>query len=151
METSELVRTWLEMLITGLDAEVDEETRARVLTHCGQGCALYHGSLEQAKAIQQSTQDIDELLDKLNQQEGLWCGRWIRDDAVIFSICEACGCPLVRAGLVKPSPTFCNCSRGWVEAVFEIVLGRAVAVELNQAIGRGDPVCEFIVRFDGGA
>jgi predicted hydrocarbon binding protein len=151
METSELLRTWLDMLVTGLDAEVDEEARARVLTHCGRGCALYHGSLERAKAIQQGTQDVDELLDELNQQEGLWCGRWIRDDDIITSICEACGCPLVGAGLVKPSPTFCNCSRGWVEAVFEIVLGRPVTVELKQAIGRGDPVCEFIVRSDAGA
>jgi predicted hydrocarbon binding protein len=150
METSELVRTWLDMLVTGLDAEVDEEARARVLTHCGRGCALYHGSLERAKAIQQGTQDVDELLDELNQQEGLWCGRWIRDDDIITSICEACGCPLVGAGLVKPSPTFCNCSRGWVEAVFEIVLGKPVTVELKQAIGRGDPVCEFIVRSDAG-
>jgi predicted hydrocarbon binding protein len=151
MGIPELLRDWLEMLITGLDAEVDEETRARVLKHCGRGCALYHGSLEQAKAIQQTTQDIDGLLDALNQQEGLWCGRWIRDDDIITSICEACGCPLVRAGLVKPSPTFCNCSRGWVEAVFETVLGRPVTVELEQAIGRGDPVCEFTVRSDAGA
>jgi len=151
METSELLRNWLEMLITGLDTEVDAETRARVLKHCGRGCAIYHGSLEQAKAIQQVAQDIDGLLDTLNQQEGLWCGRWIRDGDIITSICEACGCPLVRAGLVKPSPTFCNCSPGWVEAVFEIVLRGPVTVELKQAIGRGDPVCEFTVRFDAGA
>lgn len=148
MDTSELLRTWLDMLVISLDAEVDEEARARVLTHCGRGCALHHGSLEQAKAIQQTTQDIDGLLDALNQQEGLWCGRWIRDGDTITSICEACGCPLVRAGLVKPSPTFCNCSPGWVEAVFEIVLRGPVTVELKQAIGRGDPVCEFIVRSD---
>lgn len=43
---------------------------------------------------------------------------------------------------------FCNCSRGWVKTVFGTVSGRPVEVELKQAIGRGDPVCEFVVRFD---
>lgn len=148
MEELELLRKWLETLVAGLDAEVDERTKALVMEHCGRACALHLGSVEKAKAIQHSTKETSELLDKLNQQEGFWCGRWVSDGDIIYSVCEECGCPLVRAGWVEPSPTFCNCSRGWVKAVFETVLGRPVKVELEQAIGRGDQVCEFIVRFD---
>ena len=85
------------------------------------------------------------MLDLLNRQVP-WCGSWVRDGDVITSVCEQCGCPLVRAGWVRPSPAFCNCSRGWVKAVFETALGRPVEVELGQAIGRGDPVCRFLVR-----
>jgi predicted hydrocarbon binding protein len=134
--------------MAGLDAEVDERTRAQMMEYCGRACALHHGSIERVKAIQGNVKGIDELLDKLSQQEDLWCGRWVRDRDTIYSVCEECGCPLVRAGLVKLSPTFCHCSRGWVRAVFETALGGPVKVELEQAIGRGDQVCEFIVRFD---
>lgn len=148
MEESELLRKWLEALVTGLDAELDEKTRAQVMEHCGQACAVHFGSVEKAQAIKHGAKGIGDLLDKLNQQEGLWCGRWVKDGDTIYSICEECGCPLVRVGLVELSPTFCNCSRGWVKAVFETALGRPVEVELEQAIGRGDQVCEFIVRFD---
>ena len=103
------------------------------------------GDIEKARAIKCSAQEMGEWLAKLNQQV-LWCGSWVRDGDTVTSVCEKCGCPLVRAGLVKLSPTFCNCSRGWIKAVFETVSGRPVEVELKQAISRGDPVCEFVVH-----
>jgi len=148
MEELELLRKWLETLVAGLDAEVDEKTRAQVMEYCGRACALHHGNIENAKTIKRSAKGIGELLDRLNQQENFWCGKWVKDGDTIYSICEECGCPLIRAGLVELSPTFCDCSRGWVKVVFETVLGRPVEVELKQAIGRGDQVCEFIVRSD---
>jgi predicted hydrocarbon binding protein len=144
--TIELYRKWVETLMSTLEILVDEDTRAGLMESCGRVCALHYGSIEQARAIKHSAKEMDELLYKLNQQEGLWCGKWERDGDIIYSVCKECGCPLVRAGLVKLSPTFCNCSRGWVKAVFEAVLGRPVEVELEQAIGRGDQVCRFLVR-----
>jgi len=149
MEESELLRKWLEALMTGLDAEVDEKTRAQMMESCGRVCAVHFGSIKTAQAIKHSAKGIGDLLDKLNQQKNFWCGRWVKDGDTIYSICKECGCPLIRACLVELSPTFCDCSRGWVKAVFETLLGGPVEVELEQAIGRGDQVCEFIVRFDG--
>lgn len=146
--TLELLDRWLEALMTGLETEVDGRTRARLMECCGQACALHHASIEKAKAIQHAVKDIGELLDGLNQLEDFWCGKWERDGDTIYSVCKECGCPIVRAGLIKLSPTFCECSRGWVKAVFETVLGRPVEVKLGQAIGRGDQVCEFIVRLE---
>jgi predicted hydrocarbon binding protein len=142
----ELFREWVATLVSTLEVQVGEDMRAELMEPCGRACALYHGSIEQAIAIKHSAKEIDELLDKLNQQEGLWCGKWERDGDTIYSVCEYCGCPLVRAGLVRLSPTFCNCSRGWVKAVFEAVLERPVEVALEQAIGRGDPVCRFLIH-----
>jgi len=70
----------------------------------------------------------------------------VRNQDAIACVCERCGCPLVNDGLVSSSPIFCSCSRGYVKAVFEVILGGPVVVELEQAIGRGDPVCRFVVR-----
>jgi predicted hydrocarbon binding protein len=143
--TIELSRKWVETLMCTLEILVDEDKRAGLMESCGRACALHHGDIEKARAIKDNAGQIDDLLDRLNQQI-LWCGSWVRDGDTITSVCERCGCPLVREGLVKLSPTFCVCSRGWVKAVFETALERPVEVELEQAIGRGDPVCRFSVR-----
>jgi predicted hydrocarbon binding protein len=112
---------------------------------CGKVCAKHHASIDIAKSIKQESKDIDGFLEKLNQQKDYWCGKWVREGDIIYSVCEECGCPLVLAGLVELSPTFCDCSRGWVKEVFEAALGKPVEVDLTQAIGRGDKVCKFVV------
>ena len=145
MSEIEHLSKWIAALMEGLEAEVDEETRERLMEYCGHACAFHFGSLYKAKAIQSEVTDIDELLNEINQQENFWCGKWVRDGEIIYSVCEACGCPLVRAGLVELSSTFCQCSRGWVKAVFETLLGKAIEVNLEQAIGREDKICKYIV------
>jgi predicted hydrocarbon binding protein len=147
MSELELLNEWLGALMAGLDAEVDEGSRTQLMERCGRACALHFGNIETVKTIQSNVKALDELLHELNQQQGFWCGRWVRDGDTIYSVCEACGCPLVRAGLVELSPTLCECSRGWVKAVFETALDRPVKVALEQAIGRGDPVCRFVVQY----
>jgi len=141
----EHLRKWIAALMTGLEAEVDERVRAQVMEYCGRACASYFGSIDTVKTVQSNVREIDELLDGLNQQKDFWCGRWIRKGDTIYSVCEECGCSLVRAGLVELSPAFCQCSQGWVKAVFEAALGRPVKVDLERAIGRGDQVCKYIV------
>jgi predicted hydrocarbon binding protein len=148
MKEQKLIHEWIATLIEGLDAEVDDNIREKLMNNCGRACAIHHGSIEMVKEIQRQTKEIDELLNELNQQKDFWCGAWERDGDTIYSICEECGCPLIREGLVELSPAFCQCSRGWVKAVFEIAIGKPVKVELEQAIGRGDKVCKFIVLPD---
>lgn len=142
---SELMQKWLTELLAGLDEQVDEQTRRRLMETCGKVCARHHKSIEVARSIKQESKNIDEFLEKINLQKDYWCGKWIREGDVIYSVCHECGCPLVLAELVELSPTFCDCSRGWVKAVFEAALGKPVEVELTQAIGKGDKVCKFVV------
>jgi predicted hydrocarbon binding protein len=143
----ELLRKWVESLLSALEANVDAEARVRLMEACGRACAVHHGDLERAEAAGEHTDDLDELLDSLNRNVS-WRGAWRREADVIVSVCEQCGCPLVREGLVKLSPAFCACSTGFVKALFERALGRPVLVRLEQAIGRGDPVCRFSVRIE---
>ena len=145
MSEIEHLKQWITALIAGLDAEVDEGTRTRIMEYCGRACAAHFGSLDIVKTARSKTSDIDEILDLLNQQEDFWCGKWLHDGQVICSVCEACGCPLIRVGLVELSPTFCQCSIGWVKLVFETALGKPVEVNLEQAIGHGDKVCRYVV------
>jgi predicted hydrocarbon binding protein len=140
-----LFTEWAVALITGLNAEADDETKARVMEYCGRACAVTYGSVETAKTVRNDVKGIDEFLEEINRVDGFWCGTWVRDGNAVYSVCVSCGCPLVLGGLLEQSPVFCNCSRGWVKAVFEEVFGERVEVKLENAIGRGDPVCKFVV------
>jgi len=145
VDIRKLFAEWAAALMAGLEAETDDETKARVMEYCGRACALTYGSIETAKKIRNGVKEIDEFLEEINRIDGFWCGAWTRDGDAVYSICEACGCPLVSSGLVEPSPVFCDCSRGWVKAVFEEAFGEPVEVKLEQAIGRGHPACKFVV------
>ena len=116
-----------------------------MLESCGWACTSHYGAIEMAQSIAKNTTQIDERLDQGNQKTS-WCGKWVREEDTITCVCESCGCPLAKDGLVALSPMFCNCSRGYVKAVFEAILERPVNVELEQTIGRGNPVCRFVVR-----
>ncbi len=141
----ELLGEWVSSLLSSAEELLDEATKERLLESCGRACAIHYGSSEMAQSIAKSADQIDQHLDQVNQKIP-WCGKWVRDKDTITCVCESCGCPLVREGLVALSPIFCNCSRGYVKAVFEVILGGPVTVELKQAIGRGDPMCQYVVK-----
>jgi hypothetical protein len=111
----------------------------------GEACAI-NGSLPIARWIAEETTDVDEILAKANDWIP-WCGEWVREGGIISATCHDCGCPLVQSDVVKLTGTFCYCSVGWVRTIFEALLRRPVEVELEKAIGLGDDVCKYNVRF----
>ena len=134
----------IDHIVKGLEG-LDEETRLGIMERCGEACAEV-GDLAVAKKIAEETDDVDEIVARAND-EILWCGEWTREGNEISAVCDYCGCPLVRQGIVKLTGTFCYCSRGWVRAIFEALLKRLVKVELEKAIGLGDDVCKYTVHF----
>jgi predicted hydrocarbon binding protein len=132
-------------LLSGVDELLDDTMKEQLLELCGRTCAGHCGSMKLAQSIAKRATEIDVRLERANK-EIPWCGKWVREDDSIYTVCEGCGCPLVREGLVTLSPAFCYCSGGYVKAVFEVILGGPVIVELAQSIGRGDPVCRYVVR-----
>jgi hypothetical protein len=46
------------------------------------------------------------------------------------------------------SPTWCNCSVGWVKALFEGATGRSVGVILEKSVIKGDDGCRLMVVFE---
>jgi len=127
-------------LMEGLDAQIDEKTRAEVLEKCGRAC-IPRSFIAKAKACKKDAKDTDEFLDKLEQ---VW-KHLHRDGDNIYVIYEKCYCPIVKKDSEKLPRTFCNCSRGWVKELFESVLEKAMEVELEESIKAGDDVCKFRV------
>jgi hypothetical protein len=146
-ERKELLRRagWtIDSIVKGLE-EVEDEARKRIMERSGEACAI-NGSLPIARWIAEETTDVDEILAKANDWIP-WCGEWVREGGIISATCHDCGCPLVQSDVVKLTGTFCYCSVGWVRTIFEALLRRPVEVELEKAIGLGDDVCKYNVRF----
>ena len=127
--------------MNGLDSEVDQRTRVRILENCGRSC-ISRGFIKRVQACNKRARNMDEFLDNLSE---IW-SHLHRDGDKIHVVYEKCYCPLVRAYPGRLSRTFCNCSRGWIKELFESALQRPVPVRLEKSIRQGDNICRFEVR-----
>ncbi|MFX1418674.1 MAG: hypothetical protein ACFE9N_07125, partial [Promethearchaeota archaeon] len=129
-------------IINGME-ELSIVKRRKIMEKSGEACAIA-GSYEIAKKISEETTCIEEIIEKINNQIP-WCGKWNLKDNIISSICNECGCPLVRNKIVNLNSTFCYCSLGWVKLIFKTLLKKPIHVEMLKSIGAGDCTCEFVV------
>lgn len=54
-----------------------------------------------------------------------------------------CLCPLVESGPERLSPTYCQCSAGYVKERFERMTGTPVKVEVLESLRMGGRICRF--------
>jgi hypothetical protein len=61
-----------------------------------------------------------------------------------------CHCPWAKESLHRGtatiSPTFCQCSAGFVKRPFEVIFGRVLQADVLQSVLQGDPICRFAVH-----
>lgn len=149
------VALWVKEAMDRLDAIVPPEKRKQIMTACGQNCILINRKqLEVAMARRQKYPTEESFLaaEVEKPQRGF---RFEREGDVLvqyytphaYSPSMRCYCSLVR-GLPKSvvtSPTYCQCSRGFVEKYWEGILGRAVRVELGTTAISGADECQFTI------
>lgn len=138
---------WIRRLMEGMDSEVDEETRTRILEDCGRNC-IPLGFIEKMKAVWEEY-DLDGLLENINN---VWASAGAnayvkRRGDRIYAEFGDCYCPIVQDYPEELSSSWCNCSRGWLLELFESVFGRTVEVELEKSIKQGDEICKFRIIF----
>jgi predicted ArsR family transcriptional regulator len=130
---------WIMNLIDGLDKNVDEETKAKILEQCGRQCQS-QSFIKKARGIYQKSKDINDFLDRLGQGYK----HLHREGDKIYIVYPKCYCSQVnKIPRGKLSWTYCNCSRGWAKALFEGTLGRPVQVLRKETILHGDKQCKF--------
>ncbi len=130
---------WIIRLIAGLDEYVDEETRAKVLKQCGRQC-ISQSFVKKARGIYQKSENLDEFLDEFEKVYK----HLHREGDKVYIIYPKCYCSQVnKIPPGKLSATYCNCSRGWAEALFAGALGRPVEVIMEESIVKGDKQCKF--------
>ncbi|MFW9998756.1 MAG: DUF6144 family protein [Candidatus Hodarchaeota archaeon] len=133
----------INSIINGME-ELSILERRKIMEKSGEACAIA-GSFEIAKKISEETTSIEEIIEKINIQIP-WCGKWNLKGNFIRSMCNECGCPLVRNKLIDLNSTFCYCSLGWVKTIFKTLLKKPVKAEMLKSIGAGDKICEYVVH-----
>jgi len=132
---------WIKNVLEGLDTEVDEKTRIKILENCGRKCAP-QSLIKKAQTLKKQSETTEEFLKKLSKA---WKHLKIEDGHVYVEY-EKCYCPLVRAYKGELSKSFCNCSRGWIRQVLESALGKPVDVEIERTVKQGASSCKFHVH-----
>ena len=134
----------IRSIMDRLDREMDEETRWAIMEACGRRC-IGASTLREARRLQQEAQDLDDLLRRLNQAR-IGGGHLQREGWVIHAAYDRCYCGSVSKTREPFSATYCHCSCGWYQQLFETLLDAPVEVELLGSIIQGDERCQFLIH-----
>jgi hypothetical protein len=151
----EKAESWVKFLIDNMDALLDEETRIKLLNACGRSC--YFNAFGVAGEKKPSPEAAERYLQAL-EKGGFRVERGTEATTVYYgwarkqnpqglSLAEGyCMCPLVENEILGLSPSYCNCSAGYVAEGLERATGRKVlSVEILESVKRGGQDCRFKV------
>jgi predicted hydrocarbon binding protein len=137
---------YVKRLFDILDRDFDPAARGRLVEAMGSACYESWNKSDTPKPM-----TLDALVAFLKKRTGENIVRR-EGDAVYYGFAmkpgvpiARCGCPLAEKGPEGLSGTFCQCSVGFVRAMFSGYLGKPVRVELLEAIKQGGKTCRFRV------
>ena len=149
----DVVAIWVKGAIDRLDSLVPPETGIEIMESCGASCACVNSaSIKKAKERRNKFPSEDSFLEA-EVSTPITGTRLERRGNVLYqsytprsySRPMRCYCTLLWKLPMSEtmSPTYCNCSRGFVKSFWEQVLGRPVEVEVVRSAVTGDTECEF--------
>jgi hypothetical protein len=152
---------WMKEAIDRLDKLADKKTCEKIMAACGRSCnAMNSKDTEEALQMRNMCATEEDYLDKFLTSPGNGA-RCERDGDILILYYTPreygkskygkgirCYCSLVQAlpEGVNASPTYCQCSRAFVQAHWERVLGRPLKVELGKTAITGSDECQFIIH-----
>jgi predicted hydrocarbon binding protein len=152
----EKLAEWLTGVMDNLDALLDQETRTQIMENCGYNCAHMNRShIERTVAKRRKFKSLDEFLEAEEKKPDKGT-RLVRKEGVIHQVYTPssfrkglrCFCSLWR-GLpthATVSQTWCSCSKGFVQTLWEAVTEGPVEVELLESCISGAEECTFAIH-----
>jgi predicted hydrocarbon binding protein len=147
------VALWVQGAMKRLDKAVDKKTRTRIMEECGYDCAkANHATIDRFAAKRKKYESLEAFLEaeKDRALPGMRLER--KGEAVYqyympqsFRYPMRCFCSLLR-GLPPGetvSQTYCQCSKGFVQKMWERLLGKPVKVEVLETAVTGAKECRF--------
>ena len=142
----EEVSSNIELIIDKIDNNVSNEIAENALKNCGKSCIgdSMNNAIEKIKKCKDDY-DIDFCIDFLNKC-GVADGSLKRNGDLIEAVYKECYCPMLESRRGTLSKTFCSCSCGWFEQLFNSILDRKTYVEVTESIASGGEQCRFIIH-----
>ena len=135
---------WVAALLNGLDATVDQSTRAALL----KGCATAHYKALNMDAVLAEYQGRIEAFCQFLSVKWNWKVSYNKAAQVITADenKSECVCPLVKRQIVKDSGSLCACSEGFAEKMFNVVTGKPVKATVVRSILRDGQSCIYVIN-----
>ena len=138
---------WIRNAVGRLEKAAGKATARKVMQACGRKCC---GPTQQKSANQfmEESKSVEGLLARLNER-GIGGGRLkLKNKNTIVGGYDWCYCGRVKQTQQPfPTDTYCHCSTGWYQSLFEAALDKPVKVKLKQSIIQGADSCEFEIEF----
>jgi hypothetical protein len=153
-----VVAEWVKSAMLRLDETVAEAERKEIMARCGQNCAAHNPTpIQRAAARRKKFTSEEEFLAAEVRKPGAGT-RLEREGNVLyqyytpqsFSHPMRCYCGLLR-GLPQDeaiSRTYCECSRAFVQKMWETALDRPLQVDLLGSCVAGDQECKFAIHLE---
>jgi hypothetical protein len=153
-EKMDFTQKWVKRFFDIIDQQIDEKTRKKLMQANGAACAKgAYGEITSAKPA--SLEEIDKTIALWQQKLGKE-NIYRQDNTVYFNyvgnpkglkISDGyCLCPMIENGPANLSPTYCQCSAGYVQYMFQrLITFKPVEAELLESLRGGGKACRFKV------
>ncbi len=139
-------------LMGELDKQVDTRTRQSIMETCGRLC--HEGA--HPPGPKPTAEQAGKFMEGIGKYVGAENVRQTEAGTVVHFEYKQnpeglktadgyCLCPIFEDAPKGVSPTYCQCSVGYVRALFEQGTGRPTQVQLTDSVLRGARTCRFIV------
>jgi hypothetical protein len=147
---------WVKDAIDRLDAATTPEKCKQIMTACGHSCIARAKGLANGIKNRRQKHSTEEAFLKAEIKKPVKGIRLEQQGNILiqyytprtYSTPRRCFCGLMVALSegVNTSPTYCHCSKGFIEKYWEGALGRPVKVEVVETCLTGAEECKFIIH-----
>ncbi|MGD1119496.1 MAG: hypothetical protein ABR886_08415 [Dehalococcoidales bacterium] len=150
------VALWVKEAIDRLDAATTPEKCRQIMTACGHTCIAHNKGLAQGLKTRRQKHPTEEAFLQAEVKKPAKGTRLeLRGKTMVqyytprdYSPPRRCFCSLMLAlpEGINASPTYCQCSRGFVEKYWEGALGLPVRVEVKETALTSSDECKFVIH-----
>jgi predicted hydrocarbon binding protein len=146
------IALWVKGAMERLDKLVAKKIKTQVMEQCGRRCAEASETIEIVVAKRKKYKNLDQFLEA--EKRKLLPGMRLEREGKIlyqyymphsFSPRMRCFCSLLEGLPAEEniSPTYCQCSKGFVLEMWERILGKPVKVDVIETAVTGEKECKF--------
>jgi predicted ArsR family transcriptional regulator len=146
----------IRRIMQQLDTRVDQASREAIMESCGRAC--FEGAYGKRTEQKPTPEQAAKFLEGMRKYLGSDGVKQVGDRTVVYFKYTAnpkglktadgyCLCPIFEDAPKDISPTYCRCSVGYVQEMFERRIGKPANVEVTETVLRGGQACRFTVSF----
>ncbi len=137
------IQNWLSDLMTAIDTGVDEPTKIKLMSFCGEQCFRRHQFKRDIAAKGKGS--VDKLIEAYRSNFEIW-----REGDKVHvrfgEVSPGCYCSAARYREPRPNDLHCYCSRATQQAIWEAAMGRKYKIDILESVRRGARTCHFLVH-----